>query len=121
MIPNNTFVTLSVDVTNNKLFNLDPNARVELVVTPISDGSVEVKKEVQENKFIFNSYSSNISERFRLKIIQDSEKQKEVDFKVTSIKVTFKGTEYNITQDIYKYFGETTPSITVMVKKFTLR
>ncbi|CDF57621.1 vWA domain-containing protein [Thermobrachium celere] len=121
LVPNNTFVTVNVDITNKQLFNMDSNARVELIVTPLTDGGVEVIKDTQENKFIYNGLTQSISDRFRLRITSENVKEKQVTYRVTAIKVIYKGNEYNINQDIDKYFGNNMPSITVMVKKFTLR
>ncbi|WP_027308351.1 vWA domain-containing protein [Caloramator sp. ALD01] len=121
LIPNNTYVTVKVDITNRQLFNMDSNARVELILTPITDGDVETTKDGQQNNFLFNASAESRSDRFKFRITDDNVKDKEVTLRVTAIKVTYKGVEYNITQDIYKYFGNETPSIPVMVKKFTLR
>ncbi|WP_291967155.1 vWA domain-containing protein [Caloramator sp.] len=121
LIPNNTYVTVKVDITNKQLFNMDSNAKVELILTPITDGGVEAIKDSQQNNFIYNASAESKSDRFKFRITDDNVKDKEVTIRITAIKVTYKGVEYNITQDIYKYFGNETPSIPVMVKKFTLR
>lgn len=121
LIPENTYVTVNIALKNKQLFNMDSNARVELNVTPIIDNSTEVNRDTEPNKFIYNSLSENKSDKFKFKIIDNSIKEKDVSFKVTAIKVTYKGKEYNVTQDINKYFGEHNPTANVLVKKFTLR